>query len=333
MLSLIRPRKGFRSSDSTQSKLSPAELRCLWAEAMERNPAARAGDIAAGLGVTEAELLASRVGQGSIRLRPSWHNLLSALKTLGPVRAITHNDHAVIERECVYPDVEAFDSCSMLRGVQLDLCAMLSRWAFGFANETLSNRTRGATRGLHFFAENGFPVHQVLLTPESDTRQFYTLVAEFQASHQADHQEVAIKSQKHSTTMQWGERVFVRKVSNRSLELLLKGISKAELPVAVLLGNIGCLQTYRGLLRTIVDRRGWLNARDSNVEINIKEASVAQAWVATRPSPTGQIYSLETFDSSNAALATITAEQICSRNDEIAWQGLLSTLPPEGIPA
>ncbi|WP_310794515.1 ChuX/HutX family heme-like substrate-binding protein, partial [Pseudomonas aeruginosa] len=54
---------------------------------------------------SEGELVASRVGIDAVRLRPDWAALLPALGELGPIMALTRNEHCVHERKGPYREV------------------------------------------------------------------------------------------------------------------------------------------------------------------------------------------------------------------------------------
>src|SRR5690625_1965494 len=65
------------------------------------NPRARARNVAEGIGVSEAELLASRIGRPNesvIRLRPEFPDILMEIEALGPVMALTRNHACVHEK-------------------------------------------------------------------------------------------------------------------------------------------------------------------------------------------------------------------------------------------
>ena len=84
---------------------SPAELYRAWQDLRAERPQLRARDAAALLQVSEGELVASRVGIDAVRLRPDWAALLPALGELGPIMALTRNEHCVHERKGPYREV------------------------------------------------------------------------------------------------------------------------------------------------------------------------------------------------------------------------------------
>jgi len=120
----------------------------------------RAG--AAALGVTEAELIATGCGESVVRLTAEWRSLLTALRGIGPVVAVTRNARAVQEKIGVYDNVHVAGPVGLVLGDQIDLRLFLDHWRMAFAVRD------GAREGLHFFDGDGSGVHTVLLDAGSD---------------------------------------------------------------------------------------------------------------------------------------------------------------------
>src|SRR5690606_31547616 len=93
----------YMQSSSTDARANP--LYQAWQALRVEQPRLRARDAAAQLAVSEAELVASRLGWGVQRLRPDWAGLLPALGELGHVMALTRNEHCVHERKGHYREV------------------------------------------------------------------------------------------------------------------------------------------------------------------------------------------------------------------------------------
>jgi putative hemin transport protein len=345
-----------------QLKPEPAELRRLWHEAAFRRPGVFASDVAAELGISEAELIASRVDRGAIRLSPRWHELLGALTTLGPVKAVTQNAHAVIKKEGVYPQFRSLQMYSIFLGEEIDLRINLGHWAFAFAYEALGSPINSS---IQFYSRDGVAVHKLFLKQGSSAKQFYSLVAQFQDDDQSDSQEVApqrpmlasrrevekelflaawselqdiddflrLLGQYQVTrleAMQLAEGRFTRKVSTRSPRSLLANLSRAGIPVMVFVKSRGCLQIHKGPLKNVIDEKGWLSVIDPGVEINLREAGVAHAWVVEKPTSEGRVYSFELFDAGGGDIASLLGVRREGKRQDEAWQEILSTLPGAG---
>ncbi|WP_048294742.1 hemin-degrading factor, partial [Pseudomonas aeruginosa] len=130
---------------------SPAELYRAWQDLRAERPQLRARDAAALLQVSEGELVASRVGIDAVRLRPDWAALLPALGELGPIMALTRNEHCVHERKGPYREVtvSANGQMGLVVSPDIDLRLFLGGWnaVFAIAEET----TRGTQRSIQVF--------------------------------------------------------------------------------------------------------------------------------------------------------------------------------------
>ena len=349
----------------TVKKPEPADLRRLWAKISEEQPGRFPSDIAREIGVSEGELIASRVGHGAIRLEPRWNELLNALGTLGRVKTVTRNAHAVMEKDGTYPSFQSFQVHSMFVGDEIDLRITLGRWASVFAYQAPGGVEGSVTRSIQFYGKDGAAVHKLFLKGEDAAKAFFDLIARFHAEDQSDSLEVAESAARSARetpidvamflrdwselqdthhffgllhkykvsrlrAMQLADGRFTRGVSVRSLRLLLESISQSEMPVMVFLGNPGCLQIHKGPLKRIVDWKGWLNIMDPEVELHMKEEAVAFAWVVEKPTSDGRIRSLELFDAEGGDILSIFGVRKEGKRQDPVWQETLNVLPSDG---
>ncbi|MEO6848185.1 MAG: ChuX/HutX family heme-like substrate-binding protein, partial [Chthoniobacterales bacterium] len=73
-------------------------LKDQWTALQQSEPKLRIRDAATKLGVSEAELLATRCGEGVTRLEGDWAEMVKQFSTLGEVMCLTRNEYAVHER-------------------------------------------------------------------------------------------------------------------------------------------------------------------------------------------------------------------------------------------
>lgn len=161
---------------SPEPMRSVEELRDAWRALREREPKIRTRNAAAELGVSEARLVATRVGvgDGTRRIRTDLDTLLPALAAVGPLMALTRNDLFVHEKVGVYGDVYVNPHVSSVVGDAIDLRIFPSRWVHGFAVETEGRRTR--RRSLQFFDGRGVAVHKIFVTDDSDVDAWEAVV-------------------------------------------------------------------------------------------------------------------------------------------------------------
>ena len=126
---------------ATASDLSRA-----WELLREEQPRLRIRDAATRLGVSEGRLLATRVGAGVRRLRPDFPALFQGLCGLGPVMALTRNEHAVIEKDGSYAGVSFEGHVGLVLGGAIDLRLFPGSFAHAFA--VSDEGPRGTSRSL-----------------------------------------------------------------------------------------------------------------------------------------------------------------------------------------
>ncbi|TIO71900.1 MAG: hemin-degrading factor, partial [Mesorhizobium sp.] len=159
-------------------KPSPDEIR----GSREDNPKMRERDLAAQLGISEAELVAAHCGHGAVRVEPRVNDLLSGLEAVGEVMALTRNESAVHEKIGVYDKVVTGNHNAMVLGENIDLRIFPKVWAHGFAVE---KRDGGEIRrSLQFFDAAGEAVHKVHLRAASNLYAYQKLMASLESSNQ-----------------------------------------------------------------------------------------------------------------------------------------------------
>ena len=112
---------------SILEKESPSDLQTRWQALKGTEPGLRAKEAAARLGVTEAELVACRCGEGVRRLSGPWGDLLQDLPSLGEVMALTRNEHVVHEKHGTYGNISVARSMGLVLNREIDLREQLGQ--------------------------------------------------------------------------------------------------------------------------------------------------------------------------------------------------------------
>lgn len=171
-----------------------------WATLRAEQPKLHIRDAAAKLGVSEAQLLATTVGQTATRLKDdsdAARELMRGALDLGTVLALTRNENGVIERTGVAKrlkpdtDVGAVDAekdkereerirnlAGGYLGGDIDLRFTFSKWKYAFA-VVQPGRDGAVSRSLQFFDASGDAVHKLYLKNEPGIALFDQLVAQF----------------------------------------------------------------------------------------------------------------------------------------------------------
>ncbi|MCD8522966.1 MAG: hemin-degrading factor [Saccharospirillaceae bacterium] len=158
-----------------------SDLARRWQALREENDTLRIRNAAEQLGVSEAELLATSVGQGVTRLNNDFKKLFTEAESLGSVMALTRNDAMVHEKTGQYKDLSIHGNMGLALGV-IDLRIFFNRFVYGFAvQEGSGNRAR---ESLQFFNGKGEAVHKIYANSNTDMQAFQQLVERYRATEQ-----------------------------------------------------------------------------------------------------------------------------------------------------
>lgn len=338
---------------------SPTPLYQAWQALREQQPHLRARDAAAALGVSEAELIASRIGLDAVRLRPEWAALLPALGELGQIMALTRNEHCVHERKGPYREVSIAPNGQMglVVSPDIDLRFFLSGWAFAFA---IAEQTEhGTHRSLQIFDRQGAAVHKVFLTDASEAAAWEPLIERFRADEQSAELELQAAAEPAppaadetidvaALRADWAElkdthhfHAMLRKHgAARTQALRLAGAQWAEplqlgelprtldvagvreVPVMVFVGNRHCIQIHTGPVRNLRWMGDWFNVLDPLFNLHLKTSGVSELWRVRKPSSDGVVTSLEAFDADGELVLQLFGERKPGSPEREDWRAL-----------
>ncbi len=358
------------STPIRQQRLSVDEINAAHARLKQENPAIRARNAAADLGISEAELVAARVGDGVTRLADDPEAVLRSVLPLGEVMALTRNEHCVHERHGVYENPSFFTHGARRTGLfvnpDIDLRLFMDHWANGFA-VTESGRA-GDRKSLQFFDKAGEAVHKIYLTKKSDETAFDKLVA----THRSDAQdpEIAIdpyapdEADTPDDEIDWqGFRAaweglkdthdffpMLRKfkvgrkqalenvgadlafeVDNDAARRLLEAARDRQCEIMVFVGNRGCIQIHTGPVKKLLPHGPWFNVLDPAFNLHLNESGVAQSWVTRKPTEDGIVTAVEVFDSAGDLIVTFFGRRKPGVPELTLWRDIVSEIPAKDI--
>lgn len=336
------------------------ELRDTWMRLRAERPKLRIRDAAEELGVAEAELVATSIGEGTVRLRPEFGAILGRVPALGPVMALTRNQHCVHERRGTYQGVRVGTGGGLVVGPDIDLRLDFSAWVRGFAVRD------GDKRSLQFFDGAGVAVHKIHLEEESDHAAFDAIARDFAAPDQrpvelvtpalpppppkpdelvdvvrmqeawhflADtHEFQALLDRFEVGRLQAlrlaGDELAVR-VHTSSARRVLEEAAARSLPIMVFVGSGGCLQIHTGPVEHVKILGPWLNVLDRSFNLHLREDAIASAWVVRKPTKDGVVTSLELFDAAGENIALFFGKRKPGSAELVAWRNLVMELTLE----
>ncbi|TCV96197.1 putative hemin transport protein [Luteibacter rhizovicinus] len=337
-------------------------LRTGWLRLRQDEPLLRARDVAARLGVSEGELVASRCGDGVIRLEGTFADLIRDLPSLGRVMVLTRNDYCVHEKKGQYDNVDASGSMGIVLAEDIDLRLFFRHWHFGFAvRETSRGRE---LESLQFFDGDGRAVHKVYLTEGTDRSAWRALVHRYTAAVQSPllelvdvadplpsrrpDAEVNVDSlrdgwralrdphdffallKRHQTTRTQALRLvgdeFAQRVDNGSMRSMLEGAAATEVPLMIFVGSPGVVQIHTGPVKNIKVADPWLNVLDEGFNLHLREGRIVESWVVRKPVPEGVVTSLELYAEDGTQIAQVFGKRKPGVPERDDWRALLAGL-------
>ncbi len=333
-------------------------------EALPQKTAMRPRDMAARIGISEAELVAATAGpsgrQVAKRLPDAAFAIVERLPSLGQVMALTRNEAAVHEKVGTYGKLEGDGQVAGVYGDQIDLRLFLRNWRFGFALEEPNPESELPKRSLQFFDVSGHAVHKVHLRPESDHAAFERLVADMATVAWEDDLAVEPQSQKrpprqHDVTglrMAWRElqnvhdfHLLLRRFEIDRLDALrsvgpefayetdliahrglLETVAARDLPIMVFVNNRGCTQIHTGPIRELRGMGAWWNILDPGFNLHLKEDEIGSSWVVKKPTERGQITSYEIFDHDEQLVLTLFGRREKGQPENPVWRELVESI-------
>lgn len=337
------------------------DLKQRWDELLAADPKLRIRNAAAALGVSEGELLATRIGDGVTRLRPSFKEILAGVTALGRVMALTRNNDVVHERKGCYLNPSLGEGhVGLFVGADIDLRIFWHAWTHAFA--VLEPGREGIRHSLQFFAADGEAIHKIYLVPESDAGAYHDLAERFRAEDQspalvpvaypAERPEqpdaaidvaglrtgwLALKDTHdfHLLLRQYGvsrtqalrlapDGGWAMPVAPAALRTVLTSAAAEQCPIMVFVGNRGMLQIHTGTVTNLMDVPQWFNVVDPDFNLHVREAAIASAWVVRKPSVDGTITALECYDAKGAQLVQLFGKRKPGIPELEHWRELIA---------
>lgn len=304
------------------------ELKEKWEALKAENPHLRIRNAAEQLGVSEAELLLTNVGEGVTILKPEFANILTEVEKLGKVMALTRNDECVHERKGTYLNGD-FSSphAQLFVGEEIDLRIFQNHWRFAFAV------VEGDRKSLQFFGKDGLALHKIYLIKDSNVDAFDALASQFTAENQTETFEfeaVAPKAPEKADSeidaegfkKAWTElkdthdffmmtrkfgvsrtqalrlapEGFAKKIDTSKVVNVLEDASEKNLPIMIFVGNRGIIQIHTGEVKKTMWHQQWFNVMDPDFNLHLDVTKIAEAWVVKKPTEDGEVTAIEVFN-------------------------------------
>ena len=261
-------------------------LKVRWETLLKVRPKLRIRDAAAELGVSEAQLLATRCGNDVVRLEGDWSRLVHEFPRLGRVMCLTRNEHAVHERYGEFRHIDFFNGMGQVVGPDIDLRLFMQGWRLGFAVTDVTSE--GDRHSFQFFDGAGDAIHKVYLQETSNFGAYGELLHRFRSLNQNPWQDIEARAATEAELpdaeidlagfqQAWRElkdthaffnilkkfRVgreqalrlapegHAKRIGTGGTRQMLELAASRQTPIMVFIGNRGCLQIHTGPVHDI----------------------------------------------------------------------------------
>ncbi|RKQ49930.1 putative hemin transport protein [Roseivirga pacifica] len=331
----------------------------------EENPKVRIRDAAKQLGVSEAELLATGIGNDTVRLQGPWDDLLKRFKSLGHVMSLTRNDACVLEHKGTFEKIGTFGAGNHHMATvigPIESRVFFKNWGHAFAH-TLDKGDR-VMHSIQVFDAAGDAITKVYLQADGDFDAYEQLIEDFKAEDQSTEVTVtpyepisyATDVNKEELLKAWAEMEdthdffpmlrkfnaerlnalelaegkFTRKLSVNVVPSILSEASETQLPIMIFAGNHGNLQIHQDVVNKIVplDRgeQQWINVMDPNFNLHLRTDMIASAWAVEKPTKDGIVTSVEVFGEDREIIAQFFGLRKPGQTELTEWKALVANL-------
>jgi len=332
----------------------------------KNNPMVRALDAAKQIGISEGELIASRLSKKIIRLSDTPEDILLELESFGEIMALTRNEHVVHERHGVYSNGSFGVHGRMRSGIflnpDIDLRLFMNHWKFCFS--VIEESSKRTLRSFQFFDKSGTAIHKVYVLDDAKHEAFLDLTDKYKNPKQLSYIETVPDDKQnlilHDDDIDWQEFRFAwenlkdthdffpmikkfkverqqafRKigpdfaylVENDSARNVLTLARDKGCEIMVFVGNKGCIQIHTGPVNKLAPVGDWFNVLDPKFNLHLNEHSIATTWVTKKPTVDGIVTALELFDSEGGIIATFFGKRKPGIPELELWRQIIAEIP------
>ena len=317
-----------------------------------------ARDIAAVMGVSEAELTAARVGHDAVRLQDNARAILASLEKVGETKCICRNEYAVHEQVGAFTHQHLDGHAGLILNPRaLDLRLFLSQWASAF------HVNDGGRESIQFFDPHGDAVLKVYTTNNTESEAWQALIAEQAQSTPAPLAVRPVENARYADTAdgatlekEWRAMTDVHqffallrkynlsrqqafrlvnddlacRIDTDALPRLLETLQRDGNEFMIFVGNRGCVQIFTGVLEKLTPMRGWINIFNSAFTLHLREETIDEVWVTRKPTVDGHVTSVELFAKDGTQIAQLYGQRSEGHPEQQRWRTQVDSLTAEG---
>lgn len=329
------------------------------------HPKKYARDLAALMGIGEAQLCEARVGQDAQALKADFPALLAALFAVGETKSITRNEYAVHEQVGKYENLHLGEHAGLILNPRaLDQRLFLNQWHSAFFLREQS--AHGERQSIQIFDRHADAVLKIYVTDNTDIAAWDALIAGFVVERAATVDPQPASAPQYSRTVdaskveaEWREMTDVhqffgllkrhnlsrpqafhavpddlaRQVSNDSLAQLLDAAQQDGNEIMIFIGNRGCTQIFTGAVQKLMPMENWINIFNPTFTLHLMADRISESWVTRKPSGDGFVTSLELFAADGTQIAQLYGQRSEGTPEQARWREQVTSLNSAGATA
>lgn len=343
--------------------LDPEQLKRRWDELSLKEPALRIRDAAARLGVSEAQLLATQVGEGVVRLRCDVLALFEGFAELGELMASTRNAWAVIEKTGQYDQIDIGAHVGLVLNEQIDLRLFPAHFKHAYAQTKVLQGGKRVLRSVQCFCAQGHSLHKVYLEDDAFIPAYEAFVERLKHPEQSPHfiptapvparatvedEQVDIEAFRQAwrelqdtheffgllrrfkldreQSFRLAPPELTQQVDGDRLSEALKLASERGVSIMVFVASEGCIEIHTGPIKRVVERGNWINVLDRGFNLHVNREGISRGWIVRKPTVDGVVTSLELFDHEGQLVLMMFGERKPGIPEDEQWRALVAGL-------
>ena len=350
----------------TSQTLDRDTLRARWDALLAEQGKLRIRDAAIALGVGEAQLLSTQLGDGVQRLSGDAATFFHGFNALGEVMASTRNPWAVIEKHGVYDNVDINPHVGLVLTEEIDLRLFMAHFHSAFAVQKIH---RGKPlHSIQFFGKDGTSLHKVYAKSETARVEMAKLVEanlhEDQESIEPMLEPIAPRAtlpdeeidvdafQQEWRDLQDTHEFFgllrrnkvarlqamrlapegvTRQVPANTVDKMLNTAVSDQVSIMAFVGSPGCIEIHTGVIGRVAETGTWINILDPDFNLHLDRAGIDSVWIVKKPTEDGVVTSLEVFDANGETIVMFFGERKPGIPEDEGWRDLLERVTEDRI--
>ena len=327
------------------------------------HPKRAARELAALMGLSEAELMLARCGADARSLKTEIPAILAMLQSVGETKSITRNNYAVHEQIGTYSNLHLGRHAGLVLNPRaLDLRLFPGQWHSAFA--LAEQMEHGLRHSLQFFDSQGNAVLKIYAIANTAMNAWAELVQRFHqpaptalylsaaatperaktvdkvALEQAWRSMTDVHQffgllKKHRLTRQQAFRAVSNdlacQVSNDAVAQLLAQAQLDGNEIMIFVGNRGCIQIFTGIIENVMPTAGWLNVFNNTFTLHLLSECIDESWVTRKPTQDGMVVtSLELFAADGTQIAQLYGQRSEGIPEQAQWRFQVMSLTRSG---